>query len=94
MTAILPRVIPEEDITNGVHALESLLPGRTEDHLRALVLAVIEGVTHHERCTSISPFTRDQCTKDEHLRNPRHINGLRVWVDGSSVLGGKYGHSD
>lgn len=91
MTTILPNVVPEEDITNGVHALELLLPGRTEAHLRAMVLAVLEGVTHHDRCTSVSPFTHDQCTKDSH-RGPRHINGLREWVDGSSVLGGRYSH--
>lgn len=88
MTSILPR-----DLDAGVHALEPLCPGVDPEHLRVMVEAVVDAVDPHEQCGSLSPFHGERCkhVADDHTT---HLDRFgRTWVDGSSMLKGRYGRA-
>lgn len=88
MTAILPR--NTEDVEAGVRALHDVCPGMTDEYLRKITETVIAAVHPRVQCVSVSPFHHDPCVYTDTAHKVHTDHRGRTWVDGSSMLKGKY----
>lgn len=95
-----PPVSPAA-IAAGEQALIDQLKIVSPDLVHAISEIVLNGAARelHDEwtrkilCESTSAFHGVRCTREQHDRRTPHENGPYAWMDGSTVLQGKYGHA-